>query len=424
MDSEILNLLIVFVLVLLTAFFVGAEFAIVKVRRTRMEELKNAGRKSAEGVLQILDKLDEYLSACQLGITITALALGWVGEPALADLLEPLFHDLGFNNSLTHTLSFLIAFSIITFIHVVLGELAPKTMAIQKSEQLSLILSKPLILFYKLTYPVNFTLNGTANLFVRMIGFASIKDKDHHSEEEIKMILTNSPDIDPEEQEMFNRVFNFHDRLVREVMVHRRDMDCIYLEDELAETLAFVKESPHSRFPVCGEDKDDIVGYINVKDLYNQSQEGVFSLEPIIRNLETIYETCSLHKALRLLQEGHHQMAIVIDEYSGVSGLVTLEDLLEEIVGEIQDEFDDEVEPFQETTDGILIEGNVLVDDVMEQLGIRLEKIDGVDTIGGFIATQMEEGLKEGNTVEVEKGVFEIIDVLDRRILQLKFRHN
>ena len=411
---------LIVVLLFFTAFFVATEFAIVKVRKTKMVQLENEGVKSASRVLAILDNLDGYLSACQLGITITALGLGWIGEPAIADALSKVLHSFHLGDTMTHTISFIIAFAFITFIHVVLGELAPKSVAIQKSEKISLAISKPLMLFYKLLFPFIVILNGTANLLVKGMGMKTISEEENHSEEEIKMILSNSSEIEPDEQIMLNRIFNFHDRKVREIMVHRTDIDCIYLEDDIEENLAFVKESSHSRFPVCREDKDDIIGYINVKDLYNQSRDGKYELQPIIREVLKIYETTPLNKALKQLQMGHHQMAIVIDEFAGVSGIVTLEDIVEEIVGEIQDEFDNEVEPFQKTTDGIIIEASVLIEDVNQELGTNFENVSGVDSIGGLVLCHLDTPPKVGKEIVIDNQLIQVLKTDEHRIHLVK----
>lgn len=421
MDSSVYGLLTVVILIILTAFFVASEFAIVKIRRTRIEQLVSEGNKKAKTVKKILDNLDGYLSACQLGITITSLGLGWVGEPAIADLLKPVFLYMEISQNLIHTVSFVVAFSIITFLHVVLGELAPKSLAIQKAEEITLMIAKPLGFFYKIMYPIIWILNSSANLLIRLFGFKPVTEDEQHTAEEVKMIVSSSSNLEPDEQQMLTKIFNFHERFLREIMIHRKDMDCIYLTDDIEENLAYIKQSTHSRFPVCGEDKDDILGYVTLKEIYRAKEEGKLELKNLIRELPKLYETTSIKKTLRLMQEHKHQMAIVIDEYGGVSGLVTLEDILEVIVGEIQDEFDNEIEPFRQTDEGTIIEGTVLIDDVNEYFGLHLEEIDGIDTIGGYVLTKIEHPPKKGIKVRLKHYVIEILEVDDHRILSVLF---
>lgn len=402
----------------------ASEFAIVKIRRTRIEQLVSEGNKKAKSVKKILDNLDGYLSACQLGITITSLGLGWVGEPAIADLLKPVFSYMDLNQNLMHTVSFIVAFSIITFLHVVLGELAPKSLAIQKAEEITLMIATPLRYFYKIMYPIIWILNSSANTLIRLFGFKPVTEDEQHTAEEVKMIVSSSSNLEPDEQQMLTKIFNFHERFLREIMIHRKDMDCIYLTDDIEENLAYIKQSTHSRFPVCGEDKDDILGYVTLKEIYRAKEEGKLEIKELIRELPKLYETTSIKKTLRHMQENKHQMAIVIDEYGGVSGLVTLEDILEVIVGEIQDEFDNEIEPFRQIDEGTVVEGTVLTDDVNEYFGLHLEEIDGVDTIGGYVLTKIEHPPKKGMKVELKHYVLEILEVDDHRILSVLFYEN
>lgn len=420
--EEGLSILLIGVLLLLSAFFVASEFAIVKVRRTRMEQLTNEGNKSAKIALNVIDELDAYLSACQLGITITSLGIGWLGEPAVASLLKPLFINLGIEGAMVHTLSFIIAFSTVTFLHVVLGELVPKTMAIQKTERIALLFVRPLVLFNKIMYPFIWALNETALFIVRLFGVEPNEEENIHSEEEIKMILKDSG-LDTEEKTMINNVFNLQDRIVREIMVHRKEMHVVYLSDPLEESLETIKKSKHSRFPVCGEDRDDIVGYINVKDIYKfDDKNKSFKIEDVMRETIKVYETSSIQKALKRMQDSKHQLAIVIDEYGGVSGLVTIEDIVEELVGEIQDEFDEEKDPFEPIKGGMLVDASVLLDEVEEKFDITLEEIDGIDTIGGYILTKIDLPPKVGQKVIVDRFEIKIVDTDGSRIITLQFK--
>lgn len=418
--EEGLSLLLIFVFLVLTAFFVASEFAVVKVRRTRIEQLINEGKKRASHVKIIIDNLDEYLSACQLGITITSLVLGWLGEPAIQKLLQPAFERLELGAAVSHTASFVIAFSIVTFLHVVLGELVPKTLAIQKAEQVAMVIAKPLLLFYKMAFPFIWTLNKSAMLVARMFGLQPVKEEETHSEEEIKLIVSNSSELEPDEQKMLNKIFDFDQRFVREVMVHRKEIVCLYDTDPIDENIKLMKESKHSRFPVCGEDRDDIKGYINIKDIYGSTSE-INDLNDFVRSIPKFLETTTISKTLKLLQQEKSQIAIVMDEYGGVSGMITLEDIFEEIVGEIQDEYDDEEDPIQPIENGFLVGGDVLLAEINEELGLQLEEIDGFDTIAGYVMTKFERMPEKNDVLEEQNYQISVEEVEEDRILKLKF---
>jgi CBS domain containing-hemolysin-like protein len=418
---NLLPFITIIILILLNGFFVATEFALVRVRPTRIDQLIKEGNKRAKHVRNVLDTLNIHLAAAQLGITLTSLGIGAVAEPAISGLLQKAFHIFVNNNGLLHTLSIVIAFVIATTLHITIGEQVPKMWAIESAEKISMWISFPLHLFCKVAYPFIITLNWMTNICLKAIGVSYNSSDDTHTEEEIKMIVSKSSDLEPEEQKMLSKIFDFHERFVREIMVHRKDMDCIYLSDPVEESVEFIRKSKHSRFPVCGEDRDDIKGYINVKDLYNLGNENL-DIHKVIRQIPSLYETTPVNKALQHLQKAKHQIALVIDEYGGVSGIVTLEDILEEIVGDIQDEFDDEIESIRQVKDDYIVDGSVLVDEVNEILGITLEEIDGIDTIGGLILTKVEHPPKVGQKVVIEDYEMTILKVDDLRILSLQIK--
>lgn len=351
-------------LIIATAFFVTAEFAFIRVRPSRINQLVQEENKRAKNVQKILNNLDGYLSACQLGITITALGLGWLGEPTIASLFKPLLTHLHLTPTLYHAISLVISFTVVTFLHVVLGELAPKSIAIQKSDWVCLNLSTFIIIFHKIMYPFIWTLNGSANLITKAVGMkAANEHSEEHSEEEIKLIVSSSNDINSDEKTMVEKIFEFDETIAREVMVHRKDMNCIYLSDSLEETLDYVKNNRYTRYPVVGEDKDDVKGYVNIRDLYSNILDGK-PIEGIIRNIPKVYESTAIKKVLARLQKEKSQIAVVLDEYGGVSGLVTMEDIIEEIVGDIQDEFDNEETPIRKGKNRWIIEGDTHIEDV------------------------------------------------------------
>src|SRR5690625_354156 len=363
---EIVNLLLVAILIVMTAFFVATEFAIVKVRSTRINYLIESGNKRAINVKKLLDNLDGYLSACQLGITVTALGLGWLGEPTVMRLLSPLFNELGLNATIASVLSFAIAFFTITFLHVVIGELAPKTVAIQKAEEVTLFLAKPLIFFYRVMYPFIWLLNGSARQFIRLFGFKPINDHDvAHSEEELRLILSESyesGEINKAEMTYVTNIFEFDERLAKEIMKPRTEMVCIYKEDGFDSILEIIHNGQFTRYPVADQDKDNIIGLINIKEILTGRLDPnkEFSIEKFIRPIIHVSEATPIKQLLLKMQKEQIHMAIVNDEYGGTAGLVTVEDILEEIVGEIRDEFDVNESPLiEQSNDAIVVSGRL-----------------------------------------------------------------
>lgn len=420
-------------LIALTAFFVAAEFAIVKVRMTRIDQLELAGNKKATDAKRVVTNLDEYLSACQLGITITALGLGMLGEPTVALILEPLFTYLHLSTSLTVFLSFIIALIAVTFIHVVVGELAPKTMAIQKSETITLALAKPLIIFYRTMYPFIKILNGSARIVTKAFGLSSVSEADvGHTEEELRIILSDSlksGEINQSEYKYVNKIFEFDDRIAREIMVPRTEMMSIEKQMKAAEIFNMPGVEQFTRYPVIDGDKDHVIGLVNMKHLLtayiknpkNGDLPVTAYMQPIIR----VIETMAIGDLLLKIQRERIHMAVLMDEYGGTSGLVTIEDILEEIVGEIQDEFDqDELPDVQVIGEGhFILDAKMLLDNVNATLGIDLDEED-IDTIGGWFMSQRFEAIP-GEKI-IEQGYeFSIKDVEGHHILYLEVeRHS
>ncbi|REB04701.1 HlyC/CorC family transporter [Sporosarcina sp. BI001-red] len=415
-------------LIALTAFFVAAEFAIVKVRMTRIDQLALAGNKKATDAKRVVDNLDEYLSACQLGITITALGLGMLGEPTVALMLEPLFTYMQLSTSMTVFLSFSVALVAVTFLHVVIGELAPKTIAIQKAETITLLLAKPLIIFYRTMYPFIKILNGSARLVTRLFGFRTIHAADvAHTEEELRMILSDSlksGEINQSEYKYVNKIFEFDDRIAKEIMVPRTEMMTIEKEMTAAEIFNMPGIEQFTRYPVIEGDKDHVIGLVNMKHLLtayiknpkNGELPVTAYMQPIIR----VIETMAIGDLLLKIQRERIHMAILMDEYGGTSGLVTIEDILEEIVGEIQDEFDkDELPDVQIVGEGhFILDAKMLLDNVNNTLGIELDEED-IDTIGGWFMSQRFEAIP-GEKI-IEQGYeFSIKDVEGHHILYLE----
>lgn len=413
------NLFMVIFLVLLNGFFVAAEFAIVKVRSTRIAQLEHRRGKIAQ---KVLANLDAYLSATQLGITLASLGLGWIGEPAIARMLEPLLSHFGFPDWLIHTAAFALAFSIITFLHIVLGEMAPKSLAIRKAEATTLWTSAPLDWFYRLFKPFIFILNGTANLILRLFGVEMNENQQAHTEEEIRMLIAQSHQsgvIDQTELALFDNIFDFTERVAREVMVPRVNMTCVYRDKSLEENLRVMKETHHTRFPLCGDDKDDILGIIHIRDVYEQLTEGKKpALVELARPAVLVPETMELKDILRNLQRNRVGMAIVVDEFGGTSGLVTTEDIIEEIVGEIQDEFDNEKPFFLQKGNETSIDPHLLIEEVNEYFQINIDDPDN-DTIGGWLFSRLEKVPEVGDEVVFDGLIFRVQEVENRRATRI-----
>ncbi len=393
----VLNLFLVALLIILTAFFVATEFAVIKLRPSRVDQMVMEGKKNALAVKKVTSNLDGYLSACQLGITITALGLGWLGEPTVEKILYPLFQQLGIGESTGHLLSFIIAFVSITFLHVVIGELAPKTLAIQKAEQIAVITAPLIIIFNKIMYPFIWALNGSANGLVKMFGIKPASEHEEaHSEEEIRIILSESYEsgkINHTEYGYVDRIFTFDELLAKEIMVPRPDMICLDANKTLKENLAIIKIEQYTRFLVTKGSRDHIVGYVNTKKFFlNYDNNPNFDFNSLIQPVLTVPETMPIKLVLLKMQEERVHIALLVDEYGGTSGLITIEDILEEIVGEIRDEFDaDEKKPIELISeDRYLIQGNTSVDEVNQVLGVSIKHID-VDTIGGWLYTMMPD---------------------------------
>lgn len=413
----------VILLILLTAFFVATEFALVKIRVTRIDYLIGEGNKKAVSVKKILDSLDEYLSACQLGITVTALGLGWLGEPTVERLLRPLFDTYGVNVTFASILSFGIAFFAITFLHVVVGELAPKTIAIQKAEAVALLLAKPLILFYKVMYPLIWLLNGSARLVIRLFGFRPAKDHEiAHSEEELRLIVSESyksGEINLAEMLYVNNVFEFDNRLAKEVMVPRTEMVCLYKEDSYDMNIRVIREGQYTRYPVAEIDKDHIIGVVNTKHVFTQDTDKK-SINPFILPIIHVSGGTPIKQLLSRMQKERIYMAIVIDEYGGTAGLVTLKDILEEIVGEIRGEFDVHEDPLVKKIDENtrIVPGKFLLTDINDMLKTNLID-DNMDTIGGWLLRSNME-ITKGTTVEYEGYKFVVEEIEGYQIKKVK----
>lgn len=399
----------------------ATEFAIVKVRGSKIDQLVAEGRKGSMAAKKVVTHLDEYLSACQLGITITALGLGWLGEPTVEKILHPLFAYMELNETLTHLLSFGIAFALVTFLHVVVGELAPKTVAIQKAEAVTLLFAGPIIWFYRVMYPFIWLLNGSARVFVGIFGLKTASEHDEvHTEEELRILLSESyqsGEINKNELKYVNNIFEFDERIAKEIMVPRKEIVSLSIDDTFADVVETLRKENFTRYPVIDGDKDNIKGFVNMKELLTETvtrnlEEDHFRVHSFLNPIITVIETIAIHDLLVKMQKERVHIAVLIDEYGGTAGIVTVEDILEEIVGEIRDEFDeDEVAEVRKLKDGhYLLDSKVLINEVNALLGISIDvgELD-IDTIGGWFMTHNINS-KIGSVIEEEGYRFKIIE--------------
>ncbi|SFD71027.1 Hemolysin, contains CBS domains [Paenibacillus catalpae] len=420
----VLKLILFAVLLFFSAFFVATEFAVVRLRTSRVNQLVAEGVRNAPAVQNVITHLDSYLSACQLGITITALGLGWLGEPTVHDLLDPLFHRLHIGGDLVEVISFILSFAIVTYLHVVLGELAPKTVAIIKPEQISLAVAPIIIVFYKVMFPFIWLLNGSANGIVRIMGFKPTGEQEAHSEEEIRSIMSESYEsgkINKSELSYVNRIFEFDERLAREIMVPRTDMICLFIENTKVENISIIRREQYTRFPVAKGSKDNIIGIINTKQFFMQYfGDNETDVSMLLQPVMSVPEVMPIKKLLRKMQQERVHIAILLDEYGGTSGLITIEDIIEEIVGEIRDEFDaDEVKEIDAIEPNrFIVDGKALISEVNEATGCHLESHD-VDSIGGWLFNQYPD-LQVGEPQEYEQLTFIIREKERHRIRKIE----
>ncbi len=399
----------------------------VKVRSSRIDTLVQDGNRRARFASKLTTNLDAYLSACQLGITLASLGLGWVGEPTVAHVIEPVLEKMHFGPMAISTIAFIIAFSFITILHIVLGELAPKTYAIRKAEAVTLWTAIPLIGFHKLMYPFIFLLNGTANLMLKSVGIEPAAEHESaHTEEEIRILMKESHKsglIDNTELTLVDNIFDFAETHAREIMIPRTEMTCLYSNLSFEENQAIALKEMHTRYPVCDNDKDNIIGFIHIKDLLKVTQQGLHDLRQIMRPMTTVPDSMHISTLLKLMQKKKTQIAILIDEYGGTSGLVTLEDIMEEIVGEIQDEFDEERADIEVKEDGThSLNGMMLIQEVNSYFGTDIGS-DDYDTIGGWMYAQIENPPTRGQRIVHPIGFEFIIEETDHlRISRIQIR--
>ena len=427
-DVILLKLLGIALLVLLNAFFVGSEFAIVKVRSTQLEPLIEEGDARAVLSGEIISKLDAYLSACQLGVTLSSLGLGWVGEPFLARMLIPFFYLAGIQSAaVIHTVCFTLAFSAITVAHIVVGEQAPKIIAIRYALAATLWVSRPLSWFYLAFGPAISFLNFATNFVLkRVFRVESVKTHElGHSEEELRVILAESENpegVSPLGKEILINALDLRRLVVRDITTPRGEVVSLDLENTFDENLKIAQDSRHTRFPLCQGHLDNTVGLVHIKDLLRLTREQAPDLTAIKRDILPVPEMMPLEKLLKLFLTKHAHLALVVDEYGGTVGIVTLDNVLEELVGSIQDEFDVEAAEFRRVNeDEFIVEGMFGLYELNDAAGLELESAD-VSTIGGYVTHLIGRLPQQGEKVAIDGYEVTITKCDGRRVEQLHFK--
>ncbi|MEO2036773.1 MAG: hemolysin family protein [Planctomycetaceae bacterium] len=411
-------------LVALNGFFVAAEFALVKVRGSQIDELVRQRRPFSKTALWLAERLEDSLSACQLGITMASLGLGWVGEPAFARLLDPVLTGIGITSqAVIHGIAFTIAFTLITALHLVIGEQAPKIFAIRRPEKVVLWCAVPMKFFYVLSYPLLISLNWMTSIILKRLGVDGLGHDTPHSEDEIRALLRESHvhgEMSRSEHRLLDAVFEFDDIICRRVMVPRADVEFFSLGQPLAECLEQARRSRHTRFPLCDGSFERVVGVIHIKDLLGVQNDTTVDLMSIARPPKSVPENMHISRLLRHFQGTRQHMAFVVDEYSNTIGIVTLENVLEQIVGAVQDEFDLETPDIVPDGPGqYVVHGSAPIDVVEKVLNIYRGD-DEVDTFSGLLMSRHGEILEAGDRIELDNAVAEVLDVKGARAERIR----
>lgn len=434
MDT-ILGLISVVVLVGLNGFFVAAEFSLVGARRTRLAQLAKEGHAGAIAAESAIQHLDSYIAATQLGITLASLGLGWIGEPAVSHVIEPILatilpHEMV--ETVVPAIGIAVGFSIVTILHIVMGELVPKSIALQRPESTSIIVARPTALFLKLFRPIIRLMNGVGNSIVRLLGFDAVDGHSQvHSAEELEMLVQSSREaglLQASEELLLRRVFDFSDLSVREIMQPRVDVDALSLNTTFHELVQHISTQQHTRYPIYDEDIDHVVGILHIKDLFNlilsksnllTDDDQTFDFTPFLREPLFVPSTVSVDQLLEQMQKTRTQFAVVIDEYGGIAGVATMEDIVEELVGDVQDEFDHETKSIIEQGNTTILDGLVSMSDVISRFGDDNLVHDSA-TIGGYISERLNRIPRVGDSIQFGRYEFYVMAMDGLRVEQVK----
>lgn len=425
----LLNIFIIAFLLFINGFFVAAEFALVKVRKTRLEQLCNDGNLQAKQALKLVNNVNKLLAAAQLGVTIASIALGWVAESTIVCIIEPVVKIFPYGHFASHAVAVPVAFVIVTYFHVLLGEQLPKCLALKHTESLALLIAAPMNMFIAICKPFVWFLQVSGDFILKLFHADSVDASLVHSTEELDMLVDasyNEGVLNETEAEMLHNMFKFSDLMAKQVMIPRTDMICVPDDISYDEINKLALENGYTRYPVYeNENIDKIIGFIHVKDLYAIAlTKEEYSVKSIIRPIILIPETMTLDNLMKEFKKLHVQMAVVVDEFGGTSGLITLEDVLEEIIGEVQDEFDEEEDVNIRQTDEntYIANGMMRVDELAEFFGINADVLeeDDVETIAGLVVKILGRIADIGDTVSYKGLIFTVKAVDGARITQLE----
>lgn len=422
---QLVGILVALLLVAVNGFFVAAEFSLVKIRISRIEQLVMNKRLFAKTARWLAERLEQSLSACQLGITMASLALGYVGEPAFEHLLAPLLRQVGISSdAVVVAIAFVVSFTVITSLHLVIGEQAPKIFAIRQPELLLLWCAVPLKLFYLTTYPLMTALSASTTFLLHSLGLGHSNEQDiPYTEQEIRALLREAHihgNLTRSEHRLIDAVFEFDDMVCRRIMVPRGEIEFIDINEEIKLTFDMMRRTKHTRYPVCDGSLDSVLGVLHVKDLVGREFDAKFDFKSIMRPPKKVPENMPISKLLRHFQGTHQLLAFVIDEYGTVIGVVTLENVLEEIIGDVADEFDiEDPEIVPDGPEAYIIQGSAAVADVESQLGLSFGDAD-VDTMAGLLMDVAERIVTAGDEIDLGVAKAKALDVADDRVTRMR----
>jgi CBS domain containing-hemolysin-like protein len=426
----ILEILLTIFLVLLNAFFVAAEFAIVKVRYSQIELKAREGNRIARQSKKIIDKLDTYLSATQLGITLASLGLGWIGEPVFAKIISAIVHlsNAKLTDDQIHQIAFPVGFIVITILHIVFGELAPKSIAIRKAEKTTLFVSLPLNVFYVIFRPFIWLMNIFSSGFLKLIGIQPAGELDIHTSDELRLLVKQSREggeIEAENYEIIKNAFEFTDQSAKEIMVPRQDVFAVDISDDFNANVKKIMENGYSRVPVFKDNLDNLVGVVHIKDLMKRFySQTPFTFGEVMHPVFYVVEAKKISEVLKEFQAKHIHMAVVIDEYGGMEGIITLEDILEELVGEIQDEDDNERPIVEKLEDGsYLIQSTQPLSDINEYLPFQIPEDPDYNSLSGYILFMINRIPRQGELIKIKDLEITINRISHRTIQVVQVRH-
>lgn len=431
--SITLSLILVVFFLFMNAFFVVAEFSLVRVRKSQLQIAEEEGRSGVKAALRIANNVNAYLSACQLGITLASLALGWLGEPAVSELIKPGLAMLGLSDEAISAIAVALGFALVTALHIVLGELIPKSLAIFSTDRYARLTAGPLVWFYRLTAPVMWLFNAVTNGVMKLLGHDIAKEQEVYTGEEIQLLIDESTEsglIDPKQKEFVDNIFTLYSKDVYSIMTPRTDLECFDLELPYSQNIEMIKRCQHTRYPVCRGDKDHIEGFINIKDLYwndEKIRDKYYDNLPV-REITAVSETISVQRLLQIMEDKEIKFVLVVDEYGGTAGIVTSSDITDQIVGSIDDEYvqneDSDVVPL--SFDSFLIDASIPVSEVTELIGFVPENAGECETAAGLLLNIFDRIPKTGDKISVEykntKATFTVLAMEKHRIEKISVK--